>query len=171
MTLNDFERRNGPYSALFHRIYVRRHRKKFTFAISSRRRRGLKRNDEFLVLKIWKKARYNDETTALAFCRKPEGATYLQCHLQDYASLFFCSLALLYIWHCSFIVLHHTHNNGNTVYSARNARIASAVLATAIPSVCPSVRPSVGLSVTRRYCVKTAARSTVQFAPLDSKCV
>jgi len=28
-------------------------------------------------------------------------------------------------------------------YSARNARIASAVLATAIPSVCPSVRPSV----------------------------
>jgi len=33
------------------------------------------------------------------------------------------------------------------------------------PSVCPSVR----LSVTRRYCVKTTARSTVQFAPLDSK--
>ena len=58
-------------------------------------------------------------------------------------------------------------------YSARNARIASAVLATAIPSVrlsvCLSVRPSVRLSVTRRYCVKTAARSTVQFAPLDSK--
>ena len=46
-------------------------------------------------------------------------------------------------------------------YSARNARIASAVLATAIPSVC--------LSVARRYCVKTMARSTVQFAPLDSK--
>ena len=46
-------------------------------------------------------------------------------------------------------------------YSAHNARIASAVLATAIPSVC--------LSVTRRYCVKTAAHSTVQFAPLDSK--
>ena len=46
-------------------------------------------------------------------------------------------------------------------YSARNARIASAVLATAIPSV--------RLSVTRRYCVKTTARSTVQFAPLDSK--
>jgi len=36
-------------------------------------------------------------------------------------------------------------------------------------SVCLSVRPSVRLSVTRRYCVKTAARSTVQFAPLDSK--
>ena len=47
----------------------------------------------------------------------------------------------------------------------RNARIASAVLATAIPSVCLSVC----LSVKRRYCVKTTARSTVQFAPLDSK--
>jgi len=45
-------------------------------------------------------------------------------------------------------------------YSARNC-IASAVLATAIPSVCPSV--------TRRYCVKTTAHSTMQFAPLDSK--
>jgi len=54
-------------------------------------------------------------------------------------------------------------------YSARNARIASAVLATAIPSVCLSVRLSDCLSVTRRYCVKTTARSTVQFAPLDSK--
>jgi len=43
----------------------------------------------------------------------------------------------------------------------RNARIASAVLATAIPSVC--------LSVTGRYCVKTMARSTVQFALSDSK--
>jgi len=43
----------------------------------------------------------------------------------------------------------------------RNARIASAVLATAIPSVC--------LSVTRRYSVKTTARSTVEFALLDSK--
>jgi len=32
-------------------------------------------------------------------------------------------------------------------------------------SVCPSVRPS----VTRQYCVKTAARSTMQFSPLDSK--
>jgi len=56
-----------------------------------------------------------------------------------------------------------------TFYSACNARIASAVLATAIPSVYPSVHPSVRLSVTRRYCVKTAAHSTVQFAPLDSK--
>ena len=56
-----------------------------------------------------------------------------------------------------------------TFYSARNARIASAVLATAMPSVCLSVRLSLSPSVTRRYCVKTAARSTVQFAPLDSK--
>ena len=54
---------------------------------------------------------------------------------------------------------------GLRFYSARNARIASAVLATVIPSVCLSVR----LSVTRRYCVKTTARSTVQFAPLDGK--
>jgi len=36
-------------------------------------------------------------------------------------------------------------------------------------SVCPSVRPSVRPSVTRRYCVKTMERSTVQFALLDSK--
>ena len=54
-------------------------------------------------------------------------------------------------------------------YSARNARIASAVLATAIRL---SVRLSVCLSVTRRYCVKTAAaHSTVQFAPWIAKCV
>jgi len=32
-----------------------------------------------------------------------------------------------------------------------------------------SVRLSVCLSVTHRYCVKTTTRSTVQFAPLDSK--
>ena len=48
-----------------------------------------------------------------------------------------------------------------TFFTARrNALIASAVLATAIPSICPSVRQC----VTRRYCVKTTARSTVQFA-------
>jgi len=47
----------------------------------------------------------------------------------------------------------------------RNARIASAVLAMAFPSVCPSVR----LSVARRYCVQATARSTVQFALSDSK--
>ena len=53
-----------------------------------------------------------------------------------------------------------------TIFTARrNARIASAVLVAAIPSVCPSVC----LSVTRRYCVKTTARSTVQFALSDSK--
>jgi len=40
-------------------------------------------------------------------------------------------------------------------------RFASAVLAMAMPSVCPSI--------TCQYCVKTMARSTVQFAPSDSK--
>jgi len=49
----------------------------------------------------------------------------------------------------------------STFYSAHNARIASAALATAIPSVRPSV--------TRQYCVKTTTCSMVQFAPLDSK--
>ena len=34
-----------------------------------------------------------------------------------------------------------------------------------------SVRPSVCPSVTRRYCVKTTARSTVQFACQIAKCV
>jgi len=48
----------------------------------------------------------------------------------------------------------------------RNARIASAVLAIAISSDC---LPAVRLPVTRRYCVKTMARSTVQFALSDSK--
>jgi len=49
-----------------------------------------------------------------------------------------------------------------TVFTARrNARVASTVLATAIPSVCLSVCPSVRPSVTRWYCVKTTARSTV----------
>ena len=51
----------------------------------------------------------------------------------------------------------------------RNARIASAVLAIAIQSVRLSVRPSIRPSVTRRYCVKTRARSKVHFALLDSK--
>jgi len=36
-------------------------------------------------------------------------------------------------------------------------------------SVRPSVRLFVRLSVTRRYCVKTTARSTMQFSLLDSK--
>ena len=36
-------------------------------------------------------------------------------------------------------------------------------------SVRLSVRPSVRPSVTHAYCVKTTERSTVQFAPLDSK--
>jgi len=41
LTLNDIERHNGPYFALFHRIRVRCRRKKFTFAVSS--------PDEFVV--------------------------------------------------------------------------------------------------------------------------
>jgi len=49
--------------------------------------------------------------------------------------------------------------------ACRNAHIASAVLAIAIPSVCLSVRPS----VTHWYCLKMTARNTVQFALLDSK--
>jgi len=51
----------------------------------------------------------------------------------------------------------------------RNARIASVVLATGVRTAIPSVRLSACLSVTRRYCVKTTARSTVQFALSDSK--
>jgi len=47
----------------------------------------------------------------------------------------------------------------------RNARIASAELATAIPSV----RPSARLSVTRQHCVITTALSTVQLALSYSK--
>ena len=60
---------------------------------------------------------------------------------------------LVFFWHALYIYPIFT--------ARRNARIASAVLATAIPSVCPSV--------TRRYSVKTTARSTVQFALSDSK--
>jgi len=49
------------------------------------------------------------------------------------------------------------------VFTARhNARIARAVLAMQFRQ---SARPS----VTRRYCVKTTARSTMQFALSDSK--
>jgi len=51
----------------------------------------------------------------------------------------------------------------------RNPRIASAVLATAVSSVRPSVRLSVCQSATCQYCVKTTARSTVQFALSESK--
>jgi len=51
----------------------------------------------------------------------------------------------------------------------RNARIASAVLATAIPSVRPSVRLSVCHMPIWSHAVKTTARSTVQFALSDSK--
>ena len=49
-------------------------------------------------------------------------------------------------------------------FTRRNTHIASYGNSVR-PSVCLSVR----LSVTRRYCVKTTARSTVQFALSDSK--
>jgi len=55
------------------------------------------------------------------------------------------------------------HWSDKGLFTAR--RIASAVLATAILSDSLSVRPS----VTRRYCVKTTARSTMQFKLSDSK--
>jgi len=57
-------------------------------------------------------------------------------------------------------------------YSARNARIASAVLATAIPSVCLSVRPSIRLSVRPSHAGIVSKRRHVarcSFAPLNSK--
>ena len=63
----------------------------------------------------------------------------------------------------------HTIAHDYSFRARRNARIASAVLDIAIPSVCLSVRLSVRLSVTRRYCIKTTARSTVQFALSHSK--
>jgi len=52
---------------------------------------------------------------------------------------------------------------GHIVTACRNARIASAVLAAAISSVCLSVRLS------RQFYVKTQARCVVQFALSDSK--
>ena len=58
------------------------------------------------------------------------------------------------------------HASSGNVFTARcNARIASAVLAIAIPSVCSSVCPSVRLSVTRRYCVKTTAQHGLSNEP------
>ena len=54
----------------------------------------------------------------------------------------------------------------NDIFTVRrNARIASVVLATAIPSVCLSVRLSHAGIVSKQ----TTARSTVQFALSDSK--
>jgi len=63
------------------------------------------------------------------------------------------------------IALHTAQNFHCLITARRNAGIASAVLAIAIPSVCLSVH----LSFTRRYCVKTTARSTVEYALSDSK--
>jgi len=71
-----------------------------------------------------------------------------------------CACACVTLVYCS-----QKYKRIELVTARRNARIVSAVLATAIPFVCPSVC----LSVTRRYCVKTTARSTVQLALSDSK--
>jgi len=68
----------------------------------------------------------------------------------------------------TFVIITLEKNSLDFFYNftaRRKARIASAVLAMAFPSVYPSLRPS----VTRRYCVKTTARSTAQFALSDSK--
>ena len=49
-------------------------------------------------------------------------------------------------------------------YSARNARIASAVLATAIPSVRPSVRPShTGIVSKRRHVARCSLHRLIAF--------
>ena len=58
-------------------------------------------------------------------------------------------------------------------YSARNARIASAVLAIAIPSVRPSVRPSVCLSVrhTPVLCQLECARANAQRDGHPAECM
>jgi len=53
------------------------------------------------------------------------------------------------------------------ITARRNARIASAVLATAIPSICLSVR----LSVTCRYCVKTMHIARWSLHRQIAKCV
>jgi len=52
-------------------------------------------------------------------------------------------------------------------YSATHCKRCT--ICTAIPSVCPSDRLSVRPSDTRRYCVKTTASSTMQFALSDRK--
>jgi len=52
-------------------------------------------------------------------------------------------------------------NDGFSFYSAPHCKHCT--------SYGNSVRPSVRPSVTRRYCVKTTARSTMQFALSDSK--
>jgi len=57
--------------------------------------------------------------------------------------------------------LNHVHMNCRTFSQFLQRAAMLAVLAIAIPSVCPSV--------TCLYCVKTTARSTVQFALSDSK--
>ena len=69
---------------------------------------------------------------------------------------------------CKVMLKHYTVSKKVLTFlqcAAINARIASAVLVIALPSVCLSACSS----VTRRYCVKMTACSTVQFALSDSK--
>ena len=54
-------------------------------------------------------------------------------------------------------------------YSASHCKRCTSYGSSVRLSVRSSIRLSVCLSVTRRYCTKTTARSTVQFAQLDSK--
>ena len=90
-------------------------------------------------------------------CLMAESMTYLSCH--SHSSTTHCRNSLLIsvsdllfvhtlLHHCPYFARKHVEQAfASYFYSARNARIASAVLATAIPSVrlsvCPSVRPSV----------------------------
>ena len=63
-------------------------------------------------------------------------------------------------------VLYLDHINLTVIYFSQRAQCSRCKRCISYGnSVCPSVCPS----VTRRYCVKTTARSTAQFAPLDSK--
>ena len=80
----------------------------------------------------------------------------LDWHLEIMVFIFMSSETTPMVWWFSFVRV-----GMNAFYSAPHAAMltfASAILATAILSVCPSI--------TRRYCVKTMARST---APSDNK--
>ena len=87
--------------------------------------------------------------------------------------LFFRERLFVLLIRCDMYVDNNSEFNGKCChfYSAPQCSHCKRcnLLATAIPSVCLSVCLSVRPSVTRRYCVKTTARSTVQFALSDSK--
>jgi len=100
--------------------------------------------------------------------KKPQGKNIMACPIDLQNAREGSHYTLHLCWGFSTGVIERKKRTSSFT-AHRNARIASAVLATAIPSVCLSARLSVRLSVTRRYCVKTATRSTVQFALSDSK--